>query len=70
MTAVALETIFGLTSINNLSVDPSLQHMGGFADFIYGGFVYAWWSFVIGWIILTCTLGMGGKTFDWNIATL
>ena len=61
ISAIALSLLFSVTSINNFSVDPSLLHRGAFIDFMYGGFVYGAWAFVIGWIVLACTFGMGGN---------
>ena len=59
--ALSLAIIFGLIGINNYTVDPEDQDLGGFGNFLYGGFVFPLWGLCVGWVVLLCTLGLAGE---------
>ena len=59
--ALSLAIIFALISINNYTVDPEDQDLGGFGNFLYGGFVFPLWGLCVGWVVLLCTLGLAGE---------
>ena len=58
--AVSLAIIFGLISINNFATPVEDLNLGGVGNFLYGGFVFPLWGLCVGWVVLSCTLGLAG----------